>query len=196
MTSASNPNANYLSGHFLIAMPAMQDPNFTKTVTYICEHSDQGALGIVINRPLGMDLGAIFDQLSLDSTDAALARQPVLLGGPVHQERGFVLHEPDQAGDQEFDATVAVTDAIRVTTSQDILAAMARGQGPRRSLVALGYAGWGAGQLEHELVQNAWLSVPASPRIIFDTPFDQRWRESARLLGIDLNTISHQAGHA
>jgi len=189
-------DATYLTGHLLIAMPAMQDPNFVKTVTYICEHSDQGALGIVINRPLDMDLGTIFDQLSLGSADPDLARQPVVQGGPVHQERGFVLHEPAEAGDREFDATLAVTDAIRVTTSQDILTAMARGQGPRRALVALGYAGWGAGQLESELVQNAWLSVPASPRIIFDTPFDQRWRESARLLGIDLATISHQAGHA
>ena len=189
-------DATYLTGHLLIAMPAMQDPNFVKTVTYICEHSDQGALGIVINRPLDMDLGTIFDQLSLDSADPELARQPVLQGGPVHQERGFVLHEPAEASDREFDATLAVTDAIRVTTSQDILTAMARGQGPKRALVALGYAGWGAGQLESELVQNAWLSVPASPKIIFDTPFDQRWRESAKLLGIDLNTISHQAGHA
>lgn len=186
----------YLTGHLLIAMPAMQDPNFVKTVTYICEHSDQGALGIVINRPLDMDLGTIFDQLYLESADPELARQPVLQGGPVHQERGFVLHEPANASSREFDATLAVTDAIRVTTSQDILTAMARGDGPRRALVALGYAGWGAGQLESELVQNAWLSVPASPKIIFDTPFEQRWRESAKLLGIDLNTISHQAGHA
>lgn len=189
-------DATYLTGHLLIAMPAMQDPNFVKTVTYICEHSDQGALGIVINRPLDMDLGTIFDQLSLESADPELARQPVLQGGPVHQERGFVLHEPAEAADREFDATLAVTDAIRVTTSQDILTAMARGNGPKRALVALGYAGWGAGQLESELVQNAWLSVPASPKIIFDTPFDQRWRESAKLIGIDLNTISHQAGHA
>jgi putative transcriptional regulator len=186
----------YLTGHLLIAMPAMQDPNFVKTVTYICEHSDQGALGIVINRPLDMDLGAIFDQLALESADPELTRQPVLQGGPVHQERGFVLHEPAEVASDAFDATLAVTDAIRVTTSQDILSAMARGRGPKRALVALGYAGWGAGQLESELVQNAWLSVPASPKIIFDTPFDQRWRESAKLIGIDLNTISHQAGHA
>ncbi|MEQ1802700.1 MAG: YqgE/AlgH family protein [Gammaproteobacteria bacterium] len=189
-------DATYLTGHLLIAMPAMQDPNFVKTVTYICEHSDQGALGIVINRPMDMDLGTIFDQLALESADPELARQPVLRGGPVHQERGFVLHEPEEAAGQEFDATLAVTDAIRVTTSQDILTAMARGNGPKRAIVALGYAGWGAGQLESELVQNAWLSVPASPKIIFDTPFEQRWRESAKLLGIDLNTISHQAGHA
>lgn len=186
----------FLTGHLLIAMPAMQDPNFARTVTYICEHSEQGALGIVINRPLDMDLGSIFDQLALDSADPALARQPVLQGGPVHQERGFVLHEPAEADAREFDATLAVTDAIRVTTSQDILTAMARGTGPRRAVVALGYAGWGAGQLENELIQNAWLSVPAIPRIIFETPFDQRWHESARLIGVDLSTLSHQAGHA
>ena len=196
MSAGPSSNATCLTGHLLIAMPAMQDPNFVRTVTYICEHSDQGALGIVINRPLDMDLGAIFDQLALEPADPDLARQPVLQGGPVHQERGFVLHEPAEASGREFDATLAVTDAIRVTTSQDILTAMARGQGPKRALLALGYAGWGAGQLENELVQNAWLSVPASPRIIFDTPFEERWRESARLLGIDLNTISNQAGHA
>jgi putative transcriptional regulator len=165
-------------------------------VTYICEHTAQGALGIVINRPLDMDLGTIFDQLSLDSTDLVLARQPILRGGPVHQERGFVLHEPPEATEREFDATLAVTDAIRVTTSQDILSAMARGQGPRRAVVALGYAGWGAGQLENEIAQNAWLSVPATPKIIFDTPFELRWHESTRLLGFDPSSLSHQAGHA
>lgn len=185
----------WLTGHLLIAMPAMQDPNFARTVTYICEHSDQGALGIVINRPLDMNLGNIFEQLSLDSTDPDLASQPVLQGGPVHQERGFVLHEAPGA-EQEFDASLAVSDAILVTTSQDVLTAMASGRGPRRAVVALGYAGWGAGQLESELAQNAWLSVPAAPHILFDTPFEQRWREAARLLGIDLMNLSSQAGHA
>ncbi len=188
--------ATCLAGHLLIAMPAMQDPNFARTVTYICEHTDQGALGIIINRPMDMDLGAIFDQLEMASSDPGLARQPVLQGGPVHQERGFVLHAPEAASESEFDATVAVTEAIRVTTSQDILSAMAKGQGPRRAVVALGYAGWGAGQLEDELARNAWLSVPATPQIIFETPFQQRWRESARLLGIELSQLSHQAGHA
>lgn len=189
-------SATILTNQFLVAMPAMSDPNFAQTVTLVCEHSEQGALGIVINRPLDMDLGTIFDQLSLDSTDPTLARQPVLQGGPVHQERGFVLHEPPEAAEREFDATLAVTDAIRVTTSQDILSAMARGIGPRRAVVALGYAGWGAGQLESELGQNTWLSVPATPKIIFDTPFELRWRESTRLLGFDPSTLSHQAGHA
>lgn len=185
-------DATSLTGHLLIAMPTLSDPNFARTVTYICEHSEQGALGIVINRPLDMDLGTVFEQLALNFADPRLAGQPVLQGGPVHQERGFVLHEPDQ----QFDATLAVTDAIRVTTSQDILAAIARGQGPRRALLALGYAGWGAGQLEQEIGQNAWLSVPATNQLIFDTPFERRWEEAARLLGIDLSTLSSEAGHA
>jgi putative transcriptional regulator len=189
-------DSSFLTGHLLIAMPAMQDPNFFRTVTYICEHSEQGALGIVINRPLDMELGALFDQLALQNENPALASQPVLQGGPVHQERGFVLHEPEDPEAADFDATLTVGDGILVTTSQDILAAMARGQGPRRALVALGYAGWGAGQLEHELKENAWLSVPATARIIFETPFEARWRESARLLGVDVAMLSSQAGHA
>lgn len=182
----------FLTGHLLIAMPTLADPNFSRTVTYICEHSDQGALGIIINRPLDMDLGNVFEQLSLDVADPELAGRPVLQGGPVHRERGFVLHDSDQP----YDATLAVTDIVRVTTSQDILAAMASGQGPRRVLLALGYAGWGAGQLEHEICENAWLSVPATTHLLFEIPFEERWQEAARLLGIDLSTLSLQAGHA
>ena len=120
-------DTSFLTGHLLIAMPAMQDPNFHRTVTYICEHSEQGALGIVINRPLDLDLGSVFEQMSLNPSDPSLAQQPVLQGGPVHQERGFVLHQAEDTAEPQFDATLAVTDAIRVTTSQDILTAMARG---------------------------------------------------------------------
>lgn len=186
----------YLTGHLLIAMPGLADPNFHRTVTYICEHSEEGALGLVINRPLGIDLGEVFDQLDLTAADPALARQPVLQGGPVHPERGFVLHEGDADAAAGFDATLAVTASIRVTTSQDILAALAGGRGPRRAVLALGYAGWAAGQLEDELAANAWLSVPATPELIFDTPFEARWHAAARLLGIDLATLSSDAGHA
>lgn len=182
----------YLSGHLLIAMPAMTDPNFVRTVTYICEHNEDGALGIVINRPLEIDLGEIFQQLALEAVDPDLVRQPVMRGGPVQVERGFILHEPSKA----WDSTVEVSDTVHLTTSQDILVAMARGSGPRRALMALGYAGWGAGQLEAELVANAWLSVPASPAIIFDTPFKSRWTAAAALLGINMATISPEAGHA
>ena len=189
-------DTSFLTGHLLIAMPAMQDPNFHRTVTYICEHSEQGALGIVINRPLDLDLGSVFEQMSQIPSDPSVGQQPVLQGGPVHPERRVVLHQAEDTAEPQFDATLAVTDAIRVTTSQDILTAMARGQGPRRVVVALGYAGWGPGQLEQEMAQNAWLSVPAAPRIIFDTPFGERWQQSARLLGIDMSTISSEAGHA
>ncbi len=182
----------YLTGHLLIAMPAMADPNFVRTVTYICEHTDQGALGIVINRPLEMDLGEVFQQLSLAAADAGLSKQAVLRGGPVQTERGFVLHEPSR----KWDSTVEVSESAHLTTSQDILSALAEGTGPKRALMALGYAGWGAGQLESEMSANAWLSVPASAAIIFDTPYEARWLAAAGLLGINLATISSQAGHA
>ena len=185
-------DVTYLTGHLLIAMPAMTDPNFTRTVTYICEHNENGALGIVINRPLQMDLGEVFEQLALEPADADLSKQPVLRGGPVQTERGFVLHEPSQG----WDSTVEVSPTVHLTTSQDILTAMAQGTGPKRALMALGYAGWGAGQLEMEIGANAWLSVPASPAIVFETPYENRWLAAAELLGINLATISSEAGHA
>ncbi|MBW7930656.1 MAG: YqgE/AlgH family protein [Gammaproteobacteria bacterium] len=182
----------YLTGHLLIAMPAMSDPNFARTVSYICEHTDQGALGIIINRPMDLSLGEVFDQLSLEVASPATASQPVLRGGPVQVERGFVLHDPGGS----WDSTVAVSDTIHLTTSQDILGALARGTGPGRALMALGYAGWGAGQLEAEIGANAWLSVPATDALLFDTPFEARWAAAAGLLGINLATISPEAGHA
>jgi len=184
--------SNNLAGHLLIAMPAMMDPNFSRTVTYICEHSEQGALGLVINRPLDIDLGEIFTQLELENFDEEIAARPVLHGGPVHMERGFVIHEAEE----QWENSTTVNDSIQVTTSRDILVAMASGHGPRRATVALGYAGWGAGQLENEILENSWLSAPANKQIIFETPFADRWQQSAQLLGIDLSTISSEAGHA
>ena len=184
--------SNKLAGHLLIAMPAMTDPNFAQTVTYICEHSDQGALGIVINRPLDIDLGDVFAQLQLENCDEEISGHPVLCGGPVHMERGFVIHD---AGDT-WENSTTIRDSIQVTTSRDILVAMAGGNGPKRATVALGFAGWGAGQLEHEILANSWLNTPANAQIIFDTPFKDRWRLSAQLLGIDLSRISPEAGHA
>ena len=183
---------NSLTGHLLIAMPAMVDPNFARTVTYICEHSDQGALGLVINRPLGIDLGDVFAQLELKDCDEEVSSRPVLQGGPVHMERGFVIHEAAEC----WENSTTISDSIQVTTSRDILIAMAHGHEPKRATVALGYAGWGAGQLEHEILANSWLSTPANAQIIFDTPFEDRWQKSAQLLGIDLTTISPDAGHA
>ena len=170
----------------------MMDPNFHQTVTYICEHSEHGTLGIVINRPLDMELGQIFEQLSLEQADPNLADSPVLRGGPVQTEHGFVIHESSE----QWEATAAVANSVHVTTSRDILSAMASGNGPKRAVVALGYAGWGAGQLETEIAANAWLSVPASTDILFETPFEERWCRAAEILGVDLTTISSEAGHA
>jgi putative transcriptional regulator len=185
-------DATYLTGQLLIAMPLMVDPNFHRTVTYICEHSEQGALGLVINRPLGIELSEIFDQLSMTPRDPELASQPILRGGPVQIERGFVVHGPEQT----WETTANVTDEVKVTTSQDILTAMSHGDGPTQAMVALGYAGWGAGQLEYEINENSWLSVPATTQLLFDTPFEERWESAAALLGIDLATLSPDAGHA
>ncbi|MEN8178185.1 MAG: YqgE/AlgH family protein [Pseudomonadota bacterium] len=183
---------NHLTNHFLIAMPGLADPNFFHTVTYICEHSEQGAMGLVINRPMGLQLADIFEQLDIKITDSNILQVPVYMGGPVQGDRGFVLHNTDS----EWDSTLQVTAEISVTTSMDILQAIATGQGPAHSLITLGYAGWGAGQLEEELAQNAWLSGPAESDIIFSRASDQRWQAAADLLGVDLNLLSSEAGHA
>ena len=173
-------------------MPGMPDPNFSTTVTLICEHNDEGALGIVINRPTTLKLGGLFEQLSVDDPDPGAALSPVLSGGPVGTERGFVLHGPEQS----YENTLAVSDDIRLTLSRDIIDAMASGDGPAQSLIALGYAGWEAGQLEEEMLANSWLNVPATPEIVFNTPFEDRWDSAARTLGIDIACMSPDAGHA
>lgn len=181
-----------LQDHFLIAMPAMGDPNFNGTVTYLCKHDDEGALGIVINRPTTMRVGEIFDQLSLPVLDQQQADIAVLNGGPVQRERGFVLHRSDRA----YDSTLETGSGVKLTVSQDILSDMASGQGPTPVLVALGYAGWSAGQLEAELAANAWLSAPADPAVLFETPFEQRWAAAAGILGVDIHRLSAYAGRA
>ncbi|HEU4603733.1 MAG TPA: YqgE/AlgH family protein [Steroidobacteraceae bacterium] len=183
---------DFLTNQFLIAMPAMTDANFAQTVTFIWEHNEDGALGIIINRPLQMRLADVFEQLKMPVNASPIGHQPVMQGGPVQTDRGFVVH---YAGGQ-WEHTRQVSSRIQVTTSPDILSAMAQGSGPETALVALGYAGWSAGQLENELIQNAWLTVPCDERILFDTPYDQRWRAAGRLLGIDLTTISPHVGHA
>ncbi|HEX7116289.1 MAG TPA: YqgE/AlgH family protein, partial [Steroidobacter sp.] len=185
-------DGEFLTNQFLIAMPAMTDSNFAQTVTFIWEHNAEGALGIIINRPLRMRLADVFEQLKMPTAPGVSAEQPVLQGGPVQTDRGFVVH---QAGGN-WEHTLRVSSRIQVTTSPDILDAMARGGGPDTALVALGYAGWGAGQLESEIAQNAWLTAPCDERILFEVPYEQRWRAAGRLLGIDLTTISPQAGHA
>jgi putative transcriptional regulator len=181
-----------LTDQFLIAMPSLADPNFHGTVTYMCAHSEEGAMGIVINRPLDIPLGEMLNHLEIAVSNAAVARLPVLQGGPVQRERGFVLHEP--AG--EWDSVLKVGERIGVATSRDILDAVARGEGPARVVVALGYAGWGAGQLEREVLDNAWLSVPADSSIIFDLPYEDRWASATRMLGVDPARLVGGAGHA
>jgi len=181
-----------LTHHFLIAMPSMADPHFSKTLTYICEHNDQGALGLVVNRPIDMTLQALFERLSLPHSNAALSESPIYFGGPVQTDRGFVLHEP--AGN--WQATLRVKEAIGLTTSKDILEAVGRGEGPTRMLVTLGYAGWSAGQLEHELSQNAWLTVEARDAILFEVPAEERLPAAMQLLGVDFARLQDEAGHA
>jgi putative transcriptional regulator len=181
-----------LTHHFLIAMPNMVDPYFARTLTYVCEHNEQGALGIVVNRPIDMTMQALFERLSLTLRQSELADAPVFFGGPVQTDRGFVLHAP--AGN--WQSTLRVGEAIGLTTSKDVLEAVGRGEGPTKILVTLGYAGWSAGQLEHELSQNAWLTVEAQDAIIFDTPVEERLPAAMELLGIDFARLQDEAGHA
>lgn len=180
-----------LRGQFLIAMPSLRDPIFAHTITYVCEHSKEGALGIVINHPLELSLGDIFKQLDLD-TQGPNADLPVLSGGPVQMDRGFVLHPH---GDK-WESTIEVSKEISLTASRDIIVSLAENKGPNKAIVALGYAGWGAGQIEDEIAANSWLTVPADSAILFDTPSEQRWAAASKYLGIDLNLIHGTAGHA
>ncbi|MCP4043488.1 MAG: YqgE/AlgH family protein [Gammaproteobacteria bacterium] len=181
-----------LTNHFLIAMPALADPNFFHTVTFVCAHNQEGAMGIIVNRPLDLHLGEILAQMNIHTTATTPNEIRIYDGGPVQRERGFVIHWPK--GD--WDAMLPVGDELGVTTSRDVLAAVANDEGPKNSLIALGYAGWGAGQLEKEMAENAWLSGPADMRILFETPSEQRWEAAAGLLGVDFDRLSSQAGHA
>ena len=181
-----------LTNHFLIAMPAMTDPFFAKSLTYVCEHNDQGAMGIVVNRPISLTLSELFAQINMPLKPAELEDVLVHFGGPVQTDRGFVLH--DTVG--QWQSTLQVNDKIGLTTSKDILQAVGEGQGPQHMLVTLGYAGWGEGQLEQELADNAWLSVPANEHILFDLPAEERLPAAMALLGIDYATLSDEAGHA
>lgn len=188
MTSANN-----LSNHLLVAMPSLDDPNFSQTVSLICEHSpEKGALGIVLNRPLPMTLSEVLQQMRLEAVNTSIGARSVLRGGPVNKDRGFVIH---RAGG-EWDSTHKVSEQIQVTTSRDVLAAMARGEGPGDAFIALGYASWEAGQLERELLDNAWLALPVDESIVFATPFDERWPLVWRRLGVNIHNVSPVAGHA
>jgi putative transcriptional regulator len=184
--------STFLNNQFLIAMPTLHDPGFFHTVTYLCQHNTDGALGIVINRPAGMKLGDIYKQMDITAINTDSLNVDIYYGGPVQQERGFVIHE---AGGQ-WDSSILISEGIALTTSRDVLEAIAAGDGPSRFLVALGYAGWGAGQLEQEFSSNAWLNAPCATDILFTTPFTQRWDMAAKQLGVDINLLTMQAGHA
>jgi putative transcriptional regulator len=181
-----------LTNHLLIAMPSLADPNFSQTVALICEHSDKGALAIVLNKPLPMKLSDVLSQMKLEPTNDSIAELPVLRGGPVNTDRGFVLHRPGG----KWDHTHKVSETIQVTTSRDVLAAMARGEGPTDAFIALGYAGWESGQLEKEMRENAWLTMPVDARLVFEMPLEDRWHGAWRLMGIDVERMSLVAGHA
>jgi putative transcriptional regulator len=181
-----------LTQHFLIAMPAMVDPHFSRSLTLVCEHNENGALGIVINRPIDMNLQGLLEQVKITPETGSFRSVPVHFGGPVQVDRGFVLHRPVGS----WQSTLAVGPEIGLTTSKDILEAVARGAGPEHMLITLGYAGWAPGQLEHEITQNAWLTVPARSDILFDIPAEERLAAAMHALGVDYVNLSDVAGHA
>jgi len=190
-----------LTNHFLIAMPSLQDAVFARAVVYVCEHSERGALGLVINKPAEMRMAALFDKIDLPLQRADLCESPVFQGGPVQTERGFVLHEPivvpsDTPNESLYASTMTSPGGLEMTTSKDVLEALSSGAGPRRVLVSLGYSAWGEGQLESELGENSWLTVDADRTVIFDTPVEQRYDRALSLLGLQSWMISSQAGHA
>ncbi len=180
-----------LTNQFLIAMPSLADPHFSQSVTYICEHNQEGALGIVINHPLDIQLNEVLQHMDIEIQVPAILNLPVFLGGPLQRERGFVIHAPIGAWD-----SVLKVSGIGIASSRDILEAIARGDGPKHTLIALGYAAWGPGQLEKELASNDWLNGPADTTVLFDLPSEQRWHAAAALTGVDLNRLSNYIGHA
>ncbi|UTV28147.1 YqgE/AlgH family protein [Photobacterium atrarenae] len=187
-----------LTNHFLVAMPSMQDPNFKGSVVYICEHNDEGAMGLVINLPIDISVGNMLDQIDVERDlplkNPASLEQPVFNGGPVSGDRGFVLHLHQQ--DEDFSSSIDITEQLSVTTSKDILALLGTSKAPEKFLVALGYAGWNAGQLEQELAENTWLTTEADPEVVFNTPISERWGKAVAQLGINAAHLSTQAGHA
>jgi putative transcriptional regulator len=194
MSGASRIN---LTNQFLIAMPGMADPTFAGSVVYLCEHTEKGALGLVINKPVDIKLKNLFEKVELSLTRDDIADSPVYFGGPVQTERGFVLHERQTDDTSPYNSTLSVAGGgLDMTTSKDVLEALADGAGPKKLLVTLGYSGWGAGQLEDELSRNGWLTVDADPKVIFDTPIEQRYDRALSLLGFDPRMLSQEAGHA
>ena len=187
-----------LTNHFLIAMPGLSDELFGRSVVYMCEHSDRGALGLVINKPSDILLPSLFEKVDLLLGREDLVQVPVFQGGPVQTERGFVLHEAIDGGDGEtvYASTLSIPGGLEMTTSKDVLEAMASGAGPRKVFVTLGYASWGEGQLESEITENSWLTVAADPQLIFEAPVAERYDRAMALLGLESWMLSPDAGHA
>ncbi len=183
---------NKLADHFIIAMPGLMDVNFAEAVTYVCEHDDKGSFGIIINQQSEITLNEVMGQMHIPFSNEQTENRCVYFGGPVQANRGFILHRPTG----NWDSSLIVNDNVALTTSRDILEAIANDQGPEDNIIALGYAGWGPGQLEQELADNAWLSCPADQQIIFETPVEKRWQAAADLLGVDLTLLSNDPGHA
>jgi putative transcriptional regulator len=186
------PQPMTLANQFLIAMPSLRDPGFKRGVAYVCQYNDDGAMGLLINRLSEYRLGDVLAQMNLKSDITEVSDAPVLIGGPVQPERGFVLHAPHGKWESSFN----ISENICVTTSRDILAAIAEGHGPEQALITLGYSGWSAGQIETELRENAWLTVEANERILFDTPLESRWEAAAALVGVNIANLTGYAGHA
>jgi putative transcriptional regulator len=191
-TTDSSSIGYNLTGHFLIAMPSLNDSFFNQAVTYICEHDENGSFGIIINQQTDITLKQIVKEMKIETDDDYNETQSVFIGGPVDQGRGFILHRPTG----NWQSSLKVNDRVALTTSKDILQAIVKNKGPEDSIVALGYAGWAAGQLENEMAHNTWLSCPADEQIIFNTPVEQRWKAAAKLIGIDLSLLSSETGHA
>ncbi len=185
-----------LTNHFLIAMPGLVGDTFAGSVVYLCEHTERGALGLVINKPIDIKLKNLFEKVELTLDRGDLADEPVYYGGPVQTERGFVLHEKLEGEDSHYNSTLQIPGGLEMTTSKDVLEALSHGAGPKKVLVTLGYSGWGAGQLEDEIRRNSWINVNATPEIIFDTPVEKRYDKALSLLGIDPRMLSQEAGHA
>ena len=192
MENTFNPDQS-LENQFLVSMPQMQDPNFNRTVILVCKHDHNGAVGIVINRLTEHLISDIFDQLEITVSSEFHSQKPVLCGGPVYPELGLVVHNSKS---DKWESSIEIGKQLKLTSSRDILIDMARGEGPERAIMSLGYAGWGSGQLENEIQQNAWFTTTADHEILFDENVENKWRQAAALLGIDTNQFSHQVGHA
>ena len=186
------PESLPFTNQLLIAMPALRDPNFARGVAFLCQHGADGAMGLMINRLSEYRLGDVLAQMNMESQIAEVIDAPVLIGGPVQPERGFVLHAPSG----EWESSFRISDRISVTTSRDILLAIAAGNGPHHAVVALGYSGWSPGQLEQELIDNHWLTAPAAERVLFETPLEERWEAAAHLVGVNMIQLAGYAGHA